>query len=129
MTPKQKLRDEWFRLAIDTFINMNDAGVYQWSIEGVGVYVGKAKVLRTRLPAYPRNVLAMIENRPWHGNPARKYRDIHNALRKAHDAGTFVTVTVLETCDPSVRAERERHWIRVRRDEAERGGPKVLNSN
>ena len=105
------------------------AGVYQWSIEGVGVYVGKAKVLRDRLRAYPRNVLAMIEGRSWHGNPAREYRAIHKALREAHDAETLVTVTVLEVCDPDIRAERERHWIRVRRDEAEVGGPRVLNSN
>lgn len=126
---RRRLRDDWFQLAVDPTVNMSAAGIYQWSIEGVGVYIGKAKVLRHRLRAYPRNVRAMIEGRPWHGNPEREYRAIHKALREAYDAGTLVTVTVLETCDPAVRAEREQHWISVRRDEAERGGLPVLNSN
>jgi hypothetical protein len=124
-----KLREGWFQLAIDPSLNMDAAGVHQWSIEGVGVYIGKAKVLSTRLRAYPRNVIAMMEGRPWHGNPLKEYRKIHKALCKAHDNGTVVTVTVLEICDPSVRAEREGHWIRVRRAEAEAGGANLLNSN
>lgn len=108
---------------------MDAAGIYEWSIKGVGVYVGKAKMLRKRLRDYPKNVRAMIEGRPWHGNPAKEYRDIHKALRAAYDAGTPVIVTVLETCDPIIRSEREQHWIRVRRTEADQGGPKLLNSN
>ena len=126
---KAKLKDNWFSPPDNPAEDMGAAGIYQWSIEDVGVYVGKAKVLRKRLRAYPRNVLAMIENRPWHGNSAKEYRTIHKALREAHDAGTLVTVTVLEVCDPRVRTDRERHWIRVRRKEAQQGGPKVLNSN
>ena len=71
----------------------------------------------------------MIEERSWHGNPEREYRVIHTALCEAYDAGTLITVTMLENCDPAMRAERERHWISVRRDEATRGGPPLLNSN
>lgn len=71
----------------------------------------------------------MVDGRPRHGNPAKEYRAVHKALRKAHDAGTLVTVTVLETCDPALRAERKRHWIRVRRNEARQGGPDVLNAS
>ena len=126
---KIRLRDDWYQLAVDPAMNMDVAGIYQWSVVGGGVYVGKAKVLRRRLNAYPRNVRAMIEGRPWHGNPEREYRAIHTALREAYDAGTLVTVTVLETCDPTIRAAREQHWIRIRRDEAKRGGLPVLNSN
>lgn len=94
----------------------------------MGIYIGKAKVLRRRVRDYPRNVLALIQGRPWHGNPLKEYRAIHKALREAHDAGTPVTVTVLEICDPAIRAERERYWIDLRRREAERGGPAVLNA-
>jgi hypothetical protein len=121
------LKPEWYRLTIDPSVDMEAAGVYQWSIEGVGLYVGKAKILRKRLPAYPNNVRRMLENLPWHGNPSKKYREIHHALRQAYETQTPVTVTVLETCDPSVRVARERHWIRLRLAEAEQGGPRVLN--
>jgi hypothetical protein len=124
------LRDNWYHRTEDPSINMDAAGVYQWTIEGRGVYVGKAKVLRKRLPAYPRNVLAMLQGRHWHGNPAKKYRAIHEALREACDLGKSVTVTVLENCDASVRAQRERHWIKLRHIEAEKpGGLPVLNSD
>lgn len=104
---KSKLRDDRYCRAIDPTLNMGEAGVYQWSIEGIGVYVGRAKVLRDHLSADPRNVLTMREGRPRHGNPAREYRGIHKALGVAYDAGTSVTVTVLEICDPSVLAERK----------------------
>jgi hypothetical protein len=125
----QKLRSEWYQQTTDPSVNMNAAGVYQWSIEGVGLYVGKAKVLRTRLRDYPRNIRAMLEGRYWHGNPAKDYRDIHIALRAAYDNETPVVVTVLENCDPAIRSEREQYWIRIRRAEAAKGGPPVLNSN
>jgi hypothetical protein len=126
---RQKLREDWYRREIDPSTNLDAAGVYQWSIEGVGVYVGKAKKLRTRLSAYPRNVLAMLEGRSWHGDATKDYRQIHHKLRAAYETGKVVMVTVLETCEPEVRANRERHWIAVRRAEAEQGGPPVLNSN
>lgn len=120
-----KLKDDWFYLAVDPSI-MHEAGIYQWLIEGVGVYVGKAKVLRHRVRAYPNNVRKMIEGRPWHGNPKRDYREIHKALRKAYDNGTRITVTVLETCDPADRADCERRWIDIRRGEESRGGLRCL---
>ncbi len=113
----------------DPSINMDAAGIYQWSIDGIGVYIGKALHLRKRLRAYPRNVRAMLEGRHWHGNPDREYRKIHKALRDAYVAGTQVTVSVLENCDPLDRSAHERYWIRIRCEEAKRGGPKLLNSS
>ena len=101
-----------------------------WSIKGIGIYVGEAKRLRTRLNAYPRNVRAMLNGRFWHGNPQKDYRAIHHALRAAYEEGTPVIVTVLEICDPAIRYEREQCWIQLRRrEEAEDCGPHVLNSN
>jgi hypothetical protein len=126
---RQKLRSDWYQQTTDLSVNMNAAGVYQWSIEGVGLYVGKAKVLRERLRDYPRNVRGMLEGRFWHGDPLKKYRDIHRALRAAYDNETPVFVTVLENCDPTIRSEREQYWIRLRRAEADQGGPPVINSN
>lgn len=125
---KPRLRENWYNWATEPTKTWDSAGIYQWSIDGVGVYVGKARILRRRIRDYPRNVRALIQGRPWHGNPLKEYRGIHRALREAHDLGTPVTVTVLEVCDPAIRAERERYWIDRRRREAEQGGPAVLNA-
>lgn len=121
------LRENWFLRDIADHIDLNAAGVYEWRIDGVGVYVGKAKKLKSRLQAYPRNVRRMLEGLPWHGNPAREYRRIHHALRQAYESGATVRVAVLEVCDPKERAEREIAWIAKRQEEAAAGGPPLLN--
>lgn len=127
---KKQLKSDWYTVDRGPSVDLSEAGIYQWSIEGTGVYIGKAKVLRKRILAYPRNVRRMLEGKPWHGNPEKNYREIHHALRQAHDAGTPVIVSVLEVCDPTIRSERERCWIKLRsRQETEQQGPRVLNSD
>jgi len=106
---------------------MNAAGIYEWRIDGAGVYIGKAKCLRKRIRAYPNNVRRMMNGRPWHGNHAKDYRPIHHALRQAYVSNAVVSVAVLEVCDPAERAARERFWIAMRVQEHLSGGPCVLN--
>jgi hypothetical protein len=103
-------------------------GIYEWRIEGVGVYVGKAKKLKSRIRAYPNNVRRMIAGLPWHGNPVKEYRGIHSALRDAHDKSLIVTVSILENCREDQRAEREQYWIAKRLEEASAGGLPLLNA-
>ena len=124
-----ELRPDWYRPGDYSDADMDMAGVYQWSLQGVWVYVGRAKVLRKRFCDYPRNIAAMIEGRPWHGNPAKDYRAIHFALRKAYDSGIPVDFSVLETCQPETRFERKRYWLAKRRGEAQTGGAAVINSD
>jgi Uma2 family endonuclease len=125
---KAVLRDGWYSQLIDTRFDLLKPGVYEWRIDGVGVYIGKATLLRDRINAYPRNVRKMIEGHPWHGDEKKEYRPIQRALRKAHDEGIPVTVAVLTNCVSGTRAaECERAWIRLRRQEAFAGGPPVLN--
>ena len=118
---------DWYQISHEGF-DLNSAGIYEWRILGVGVYVGKAKKLRQRIKNYPNNVRRMIEGLHWHGNPKKDYRPIHYALRDAFEEGIPVSVTVLEICEPDSRAERERHWIQRRRMEALAGGLPLLNS-
>jgi hypothetical protein len=49
-------------------------------------------------------------------------------MRKAHDDGVLVTVTVLENCSKDDRAHREQFWIAQRRAEAAAGGLPLLNA-
>jgi hypothetical protein len=124
-----QLRPDWYSKIFDESYNVDCAGIYEWRIEGIGVYIGKAKVLKNRVRDYPNNVRRMLQGLHWHGNPSKDYRPIHYALRRAYEDGTVVSVSILETCDPCVRSERERHWINLRRKEALASGPPVLNSN
>ena len=121
------LREGWYVREIENILDLDLPGIYEWRIEGVGVYAGKALRLKSRLRAYPNNVRRMLRGLPWHNNAARDYRPIHHALRDAHEAGTVVVVRVLEVCTSEARNEREQYWIKLRREEAAAGGPKVLN--
>jgi hypothetical protein len=124
-----RLRDGWYVREIDADFDLKQCGIYEWRIEGIGLYVGKAKNLQSRIRAYPNNVRRMIDGEPWHGNPKRAYRRVHHELRRAYEDGVAVVVTVLEICDPDVRAERETHWIAIRQRESLIGGLPLLNSN
>ena len=126
---RTKLRPDWYLQPDEVDFNLDQSGVYEWQIDGVGIYVGKAKNLRRRLREYPNNVRRMLDGLAWHGDPNKKYRLIHEALRRAYDAGTSVRVVVLETCEPSARAKLERWWIEKRCEEHQAGGQEVLNSN
>lgn len=124
------LRENWYVHVGEDQCDLLRPGVYEWRIEGVGLYVGKAKLLRNRIRAYPRNVRQMMDGHPWHGNPEKEYRPIHEALREAYEKGRLVTLTVLENCDTAKQAaEREQWWIEMRREEFSAGGPLVLNGN
>jgi len=125
---RTKLREGWYAPVYDDELDLKQSGIYEWRIEGVGLYVGKAKTLRSRIRHYPNNVRRMIDGKPWRGNSNRDFRDVHYHLRQAYDDGTGVTVAVLELCEPAIRAERERYWIERRREEHKAGGPQVLNA-
>lgn len=125
---KTLLRADWYRREIDASLDLDQPGIYEWRIEGIGIYVGKALRLKRRLAHYPNNVLRMIQGLPWHSNPTKDYRAIHHALRRAYEEKLSVSVTVLETCTADVRKAREDHWVAVRRAEASSGGPVVLNA-
>jgi hypothetical protein len=125
--PKLALREEWWRRDFDGALDLDQPGVYEWRIEGVGIYVGKALRLKRRLGHYPNNVRRMLQGLPWHGDPAKDYRPIHHALRQAYEQKLAISVTVLEVCDRDTRSDREQYWISLRREEEAAGGPKVLN--
>jgi hypothetical protein len=123
-----QLRDDWYqKINLDQF-DLDQAGIYEWRIDGIGLYVGKAKRLRSRLRAYPNNVRRMLQGLHWHGNPDRSYRPIHLDLRYGYDNGNLISLSILENCEPEIRNARERYWIGLRKQEEAAGGPRVLNA-
>jgi hypothetical protein len=124
----ESLRRGWYTQEIRA-ADLPLAGIYLWTIVGVGVYIGQARQLQSRVRQYPNNVRKLLANLPYRKAKPYNYRDIHRELAKAHTDEISVTVSVLETCHPSALNKRERYWIDRLRAEAERGGPRVLNSN
>jgi hypothetical protein len=122
------MKENWFRDVSAPDSDKSGSGIYEWRIEGVGVYVGQAKRLASRMRAYPNNVRRLLAGLSWHGGQ-RQFRDVHRRLSEAHEEGTPVTFRILENCSPDILNERERHWIGFRKREAEDGGLKVINSN
>lgn len=118
----------WWSLDVSLGCDMASAGIYEWRLDGFGVYVGQSKRLVSRIREYPNNVRKLIAEAPYRAGKPYSYREIHHHLRQACDSGAAVSVTVLENCDPADLNTRERYWIARRRDEAARGGPQVLNS-
>jgi hypothetical protein len=122
-------REDFYALDIGLNIDLKSSGIYEWRIDGIGVYIGKALKLNSRIRAYPNNVRRMIAGLHWHGDATKDYRKIHKALRQAHDHGLLVTVSVLENCSRDRRLERELYWISRRREEAMNGGLPLLNAD
>jgi hypothetical protein len=119
---------DWFTHNIPDYIDLDAPGIYQWLIEGVGIYIGKSKRLRGRLKEYPNNVRKIAGGLPYRKNNPRGFRVVHHSLYDARKRGLTVTVSVLENCDLAVLNDRERFWIKLRQKE-ECGGLPVLNSN
>lgn len=121
-------RKDWWRIQIDDTLNLYLPGIYEWRIGEESVYVGKSKCLKLRLRHYPNNVRRLIAGQPYRKGKPVSFRDVHHELRVAHDRFLTVTVTILENCDKAELNERERYWIMRRTEEAESGGPRVLNA-
>ncbi|MXP15814.1 hypothetical protein GRI44_13755 [Altererythrobacter confluentis] len=121
------VRKGWWALDVASHIDLALSGIYEWRIGEHSLYVGKSKRLRQRINEYPNNIRKMLVGAPYRRGKQTAYRNIHHELRRAHDDLMDVTVSILENCETSQLNEREQHWIAVRKSEAERGGPRVLN--
>ena len=73
------LRDGWFEVSADD-IQLASAGIYEWRIEGVGIYIGQSKRLAGRLREYPNNVRKIIDGAPYRkGKPGEARRTLQRS--------------------------------------------------
>ena len=121
------LRLGWFSLVVAPNASLDEPGIYEWRIDGGGVYVGASRYLKKQIGAYPRNVANLISGGNWHGQPGRSFRPVHKGLSDAYRERRSVSVVVLENCAASALLERKRFWLALRRNEEAAGGPAVLN--
>ena len=121
------LRDGWYAKQADPS-QLASAGIYEWRIEGVGLYVGQSRRLASRLREYPNNVRKLIAKAPYRKGKPDGFRAIHKSLMDAHERKIAVAFSVLEICERGDLNAQERHWIKRRRQEEADGGLRVLNS-
>lgn len=103
---------DWTEVAAPQGVDLDQPGIFAWIVEGRVLYVGRATPLRNRWAVYERNVRDRRAGRPWHGDPSRNFRRIHEALDAAFGRVPAV-FAVLEVCPPGTvdLKERKRHWV------------------
>ena len=101
----------WYERLIPDDVNLHGPGIYVWEIEGVGVYVGKARRLSRRIRAYPRSVENIQGGRPYRRSNPDGFRDVHRALAAACAEGRRVTLRIAEVCTEAELSAREAYWI------------------
>jgi len=115
-------------------LDPDEPGIYEWRIEGVGVYVGQYTRRRRPQRAYGVSVENCLNGRTYRRGKPFGFRVIHLALARAvarRELGEEVRITlaILENVsDKLVRNRRERELIEQRHRESGQDGPPILNS-
>lgn len=124
--PPKELRRGWYEVRANS-AQLDSAGIYEWKIKDVAVYVGKSENIRSRMMEYPNNIRKMINGLPYRLRNEDGYRSVHRKLCEAHDKGFKVTFSVLEICEPEFLSEREDRWIEATRTKNAGSRVEVLN--
>lgn len=96
------LPKDWYSYTVHSGVNTDLPGIYEWHIEGAGSYIGKYGRVRRPTREYRRNVVRLLNKKPYRkGNP-EGYRRIHLELARAWRDGRRIELIILE----NVRAER-----------------------
>ena len=100
----------WALLVVPAVEN-NISGIYSWTVDGVGTYVGKSRNLGNRLREYPNNIRKLTLKLPYRKSKPSGFRKIHRELLSGILTRRVVKCQIIELCDCSKLAERERYWI------------------
>lgn len=88
---------------------IDGGGIYQWWIDGVPRYTGRAINLRSRLAQYERNIARFRTGGDYRRSNPAGWRAIHRILLGAIRDRANIQFRVIETCDSSRLNERERY--------------------
>jgi len=114
MTDSVLLPVDWYVYCVERGVDVDRPGIYEWRIDGVGSYIGRYGRVRRPTKEYARNVVRLLNDKPYRKNKPHGFRRIHFELAKAVKAGTHIKLLILENVGPEVIALRERELIRER---------------
>ncbi len=106
------LVEDWYTVRVLDGVDLNLPGIYEWTIEGVGTYIGKYTRISRPLREYQRNIAKIRLKHPYRPKNPEGFRRIHRALAEAQ--GGKVTLTILENVAPEILNAREAELIRER---------------
>ena len=126
--PSFRLTRDWYREQPVAGVDPALPGIYEWRIEGVGVYIGQYTRASRPRRQYGVNVANILNGRPYRQGKPNQFRAVHHHLAEAVRTRRLVTLALLENViDKPSRNRRERELIEQRRREAHQGGLSVLN--
>ncbi len=105
---------DWYQLVLMPGVDLRLPGIYLWVIEGTGTYVGKFTHSSRPLREYERNVLKLLNGRPYRPKKPDAFRRIHRALHRAHLEGKHIQLILFENCAPADLNRRELELIAER---------------
>ena len=106
---------DWYRYVVAPGVSEDVPGIYEWHIEGTGSYIGQFGCIRRPRKEYGRNVIRLLNKRPYRAGNPDGFRRIHLELVNAHRTGARITLTILENIPDRIeRNRRERELIAIR---------------
>lgn len=124
------LAHDWYNEVIALGVDPTQPGIYEWQIEDVGLYIGQYTRSTRPRGEYGKNLVNLLNGRPYRKGKPDKFRTIHHQLAQAVREGRRITLFLVENvAEKSARNQRERELIAERRRAAAQGGLPVLNSN
>jgi hypothetical protein len=109
-----RLPKDWYEYVVIDGVDEARPGIYEWNIDGRGIYVGKYKRIGRPLKEYGRNVHNILNGKPYRRSKPDAFRRIHHELAQAHREGRRIRLTILENVDLLRINERERELIAER---------------
>jgi hypothetical protein len=78
------LEPDWFEHLVGFGVDENLSGIYEWTIGGVGSYIGKYSSRNRPVGEYCNNVRKHLNGLPYRKNKADRFRRIHCELARAY---------------------------------------------
>ena len=105
---------DWCTTVICSGVDLAKPGIYQWEIDGAGIYIGKYTSPRRPTKEYKRNVVRLLTGKLSH-HVGGKFRRVHEELAKAVQEGRRITLTILANAERLDLNRLEQEFIRLRK--------------
>ena len=105
---------DWCTVTLPPTIDAAKPGLYEWRIEGVGCYIGQYRRIARPTKEYARNVVRLLNGKPYRKGKPGGFRRIHRELERAHRQGRRIDLIIIENAQKPEINRRERELIRER---------------
>jgi hypothetical protein len=108
------LPKDWCSYTVNPGVDTDLPGIYEWNIEEAGSYIGKYGRVRRPTREYRRNVVRLLNKKPYRKGKPDGYRRIHLELERAWRDGRRIELIIVENVSAEGIRQRERELIAIR---------------